>query len=187
MPSNKKEILWAATHSGVQTAAAGNNIQYHDRTIVLAPTIVVFFFDQYENSILGSCNGLHSYQPTSCGFQGSVFLEWTIMGKWCQILFSFSSDKHRRTDSRILLLSFSELKEKSIWLGRVPTRANFRFGEMMCFPAFVCMFSQFYSICITVNWPLVQKWHLEVSFCFRLFLFWPWWELHSPPSLAYAA
>ena len=78
MLSNKKEILWAATHSGVQTAAAGNNTQYHDRTIVLAPNIVVFFFDQYENTILGSCNGLRSYQPTSCGCQGSVFLEWTI-------------------------------------------------------------------------------------------------------------
>ena len=28
MLSNKKEVLWAATHSGVQTAAAGNNTQY---------------------------------------------------------------------------------------------------------------------------------------------------------------
>ena len=79
MLSDKKEILWAATHSGVQTAAAGNNTLYHDRTIVLAPNIVVFFFDQYENTILlGSCNDLRSYQPTSCGCQGSVFLEWTI-------------------------------------------------------------------------------------------------------------
>ena len=28
MLSNKKEVLWAATHSGVQTAAAGNSTQY---------------------------------------------------------------------------------------------------------------------------------------------------------------
>ena len=28
MLSNKKEVLWAATHSGVQTAGAGNNSQY---------------------------------------------------------------------------------------------------------------------------------------------------------------
>ena len=28
MLSNKKEVLWAATHSGVQTTAAGNNTQY---------------------------------------------------------------------------------------------------------------------------------------------------------------
>ena len=28
MLSNKKEVLWAATHSGVQTAAAENNTQY---------------------------------------------------------------------------------------------------------------------------------------------------------------
>ena len=34
--------------------------------------------DQYANTLLGSCNGLRSYQPTSCGCQGSVFLEWTI-------------------------------------------------------------------------------------------------------------
>ena len=31
------------------------------------------FFDQYANTILGSCNSLRSYQPTSCGCQGSVF------------------------------------------------------------------------------------------------------------------
>ena len=73
MLSNKKEVLWAATHSGVQTAAAGNNTQYPNRTIVLAPNIVVFFFDQYANTLLGSCNGLRSYQATSCGCQGSVF------------------------------------------------------------------------------------------------------------------
>ena len=48
------------------------------QTIVLAPNVVVFFFDQYANTLLGSCNGLRSYQPTSCGCQGSVFLEWTI-------------------------------------------------------------------------------------------------------------
>ena len=30
MLSNKKEVLWADTHSGVQTAAAGNNTQYPD-------------------------------------------------------------------------------------------------------------------------------------------------------------
>ena len=47
----------------------------------MAPNIVVFFFNQYANAILGSCNGLRSYQPTSCGCQGSVFLEWTIYTK----------------------------------------------------------------------------------------------------------
>ena len=38
--------------------------------------IVFFFFDEYANTLLGSCNGLRSYQPTSCGCQGSFFLEW---------------------------------------------------------------------------------------------------------------
>ena len=79
--------------------------------------------------------------------------------KKIQILFSFSSDKERRTDSRIrrentaqphresnpgfcefpagctvcfrlirlsVLLSLSELKEKRIWLGMIPTRASLR-------------------------------------------------------------
>ena len=49
-----------------------------NRTIVLAPNVVVFFFDQYANTLLASSNGLRSYQLTSCGCQGSVFLEWTI-------------------------------------------------------------------------------------------------------------
>ena len=52
-----------------------------NRTIVLAPNVVVFFFDQYANTLIGSCNGLRSYQPTSCGCQGSVFLEWTIVSE----------------------------------------------------------------------------------------------------------
>ena len=68
----QEKVLWAVTHSSVQTAAAGNNTQYPNRTIVLAPNIVVFVFDQY-NTIIGSCNGLRSYQPTTCGCQGSVF------------------------------------------------------------------------------------------------------------------
>ena len=67
------EELWAAAHSDVQTTAAGGSIQYPDMTIVLVPNIVVVFFDQYANTIIGSCNGLRSYQPTSCGCQGSVF------------------------------------------------------------------------------------------------------------------
>ena len=84
MFSNNKEILWAATHSGVQTAAAGNNTQYHDRMIVLAPNIVVFFFDQCENTIFGSCNRLRWYQPTSCGCQGSVFfgMDYRSRNRW---------------------------------------------------------------------------------------------------------
>ena len=65
MLSNKKEVLWAAAHSGVQTTVAENNTQWPNMTIVLAPNIIVFLFDQYANTTFGSCNGLCSNQPTS--------------------------------------------------------------------------------------------------------------------------
>ena len=61
--------------------------KFLNRTIVLAPNVVVFFFDQYANTLLGPCNGLRSYQPTSCGCQGSVFLEWTILGHSLHVSF----------------------------------------------------------------------------------------------------
>ena len=72
----------------IQRCSDGSGWEQHpvpkflNRTIVLAPNVVVFFFDQYANTLLGSCNGLRSYQPTSCGCQGSVFLEWTIGVQW---------------------------------------------------------------------------------------------------------
>ena len=83
MPSivTRKKYFERPHTAAVQTAAAGNNIQYPNRTIVLAPNIV-FFFDQYVNTLLGSCNGLRSYQPTSCGCQGSVFfgMDYSTVG-----------------------------------------------------------------------------------------------------------
>ena len=44
-----------------------------NRTIVLAPNIVVFFFDQYADTILGSCNGLRSYQLTIVVVKDQLF------------------------------------------------------------------------------------------------------------------
>ena len=83
-PENAQEQERSSLSGHTQRCSDGSGWEQHpvpkflNRTIVLAPNVVVFFLDQYANTLLGSCNGLRSYQPTSCGCQGSVFLEWTI-------------------------------------------------------------------------------------------------------------
>ena len=89
-PSQERSTLSGQTQR-CSDGAAGNNTHYPNRTIVLAPNIVVFFFDQYANTLLGSCNGLRSYQPTSCCCQGSAFLEWTIVVDGDVLFCSFAS------------------------------------------------------------------------------------------------
>ena len=67
----------------------------------------------------------------------SFVVHWHLTIFFFNQLFSFSSDKDRRTDSRIRRKStLSELKEKS-WLGMIPTRANLR---IFFFFFFFCRF-----------------------------------------------
>ena len=79
MLSNKKEVLWAATHSGVQTAAAGNNTRCQKRTIVLALNIVVTFsLISTRTPYWGRATVCVRINRQVVAVKGSVYLEWTI-------------------------------------------------------------------------------------------------------------
>ena len=85
--------------------------------------------DNHPDSGLDEVSRLSAIQALG-QIEGSIMNNSRI-----QILFSFSSNKDRRTDSRIRcknffrlirlsVLSLSKLKEKRIWLGIIPTRAQ---------------------------------------------------------------